>query len=265
MGGGDVAIASTERLGTVILGWGVGDYRDAGRVITMDTDGKIPNNNLRDAFNNAELGGIVKVTWAGGQEDAWKVPMVGDAGYLSWSVIPIATPYLPGGVTLASNSGTSADDGKIPAIQPDGKLHPNVVPVGANPTRFAYQFEAAYNGGCYLPVVKIAGAANTVFTAKIKLYIQSLRTLTNGNKESAFFEYNIEVRNLTFTGNNFTYMPTPIRTYSINGGSYTAFSASGNDIYITLPEKFINEAPTDQLLEYGYEMEIKEIFLTNQP
>ena len=136
---GDTIIANTERYGTVILGRGVGGYRDAGRVITMDADGKMPNANLQDAVENRFEGGIVKVTLNGGTADAGKVPMIGSDGKLSPYVLPDgigssggapATTTQAGVVTLASNTGNSTDAGKVPMIGGSGKLHPSVLPEG---------------------------------------------------------------------------------------------------------------------------------------
>ena len=125
---GNVDIATSDRYGTVILGYKAGDYRDAGRVAVMDEEGKIPNVNLRDAYSNPDLGGIVKVTLNGGSSEAWKVPMINEDGRLSFSTIPLATNSLCGGVTLASNTGTSSDSGKVPVCGSNGKLPSEVLP-----------------------------------------------------------------------------------------------------------------------------------------
>lgn len=131
--GGNVGPATTEKYGTVILGYGEGDYRDAGRVATMDEDGKIPNKNLRDAYSNPTEGGIVKVTLNGGTSDANKVPLIGSNGTLSFMVLPDADKQMKGAVTLASNTGNSTDNGKVPVLGADGKLNVNTLPAGLSP------------------------------------------------------------------------------------------------------------------------------------
>ncbi|MDD6210532.1 MAG: hypothetical protein PUB21_08010 [Bacteroidales bacterium] len=128
-----VSAATTENYGTVILGKGLGDNTDSGKVPALDSDGKIPNANLRDAFNNASEGGIVKVTYNGGTMDKYKVPFVGDNGVLSPYVLPEATNEEKGAVTLASNTGNSTDNGKVPVLGADGKLNVNTLPAGLSP------------------------------------------------------------------------------------------------------------------------------------
>ena len=171
-----------------------------------------------------------------------------------------ATTTHAGVVTLASNTGDGTDSGKVPVIQPNGKLHPNIFPG----SQFTYKMEIDYNGNQYLPVLRIVGAANTVFTAKVKLTIQSMRTYANGDKEAAYFEHDILVQNNTATGTNFDRNNAAYRLYKVNSGSLSSFSPAGNDIRLVLPDKFINSDPTDQSQEYGYDIEVKEIFFNNQ-
>jgi hypothetical protein len=127
-GGSSIDPATTESYGSVILGYGYGDYRDAGRVATMDEEGKIPTANLRDAYSNPDTGGVVKVTLNGGTQDAGKVPIVSTDGRLSFMVLPSADTQMQGAVTLASNTGNSTDLGKVPVLNEYGQVNAAVIP-----------------------------------------------------------------------------------------------------------------------------------------
>ena len=135
-------------------------------------------------------------------------------------MIPAATENDLGGVQLAANTGTSADEGLVPALDSDGKLNANVIPAPST----LFEYEIGFNGDkVYLRIkdaidLWLGVAVNVLATVEvIKVNPMGMEFAIGG------FNAIVEV----FTGGT-------DRWFNVNHAYKGAVTYDGDDIYLEL-------------------------------
>ena len=172
-----------------------------------------------------------------------------------------ATTSQDGTVTLASNTGNSTDANKVPVVQSNGKLHPNVIP-GSN-----YVYEIAYRPYTDTPgpdgrqrlVLIVKNAASAHFAAVLEvLATRVIRTDYSGTiyYSGLNLDTRVTIRSRVLSENGFFGS-----SYTVAGVTKSGTPIEGNDLVIPITDSWYDPTnyPPGSRLQDDFKHSIKVI------